>query len=326
MPSPSLSAWSAFAVVRQLSSHRIVSPALHGWCPTVPSPSPSSRIPSLSSSGSQASPIRSPSVSSWFALAVNWQLSSQLVVDPPVHLSLPIVPSASASGIPSLSSSESQASPNPSPSLFFWSGLAFEEQLSQTSPTPSPSPSAWFALATDTQLSQMSPTPSPSVSALFDEAFFGHLSVVSGIPSLSSSVSQASPVPSPSVSVLSEALLKLGHLSQASPHRSPSASAWFAFATNWQLSSQLVVCPPVHLLVPTVPSSLPSSRIPSLSSSPSQASPVPSRSLSSWFTFALFTQLSQASPTPSESASAWLVLDLNWQLSSQLVVAPPVQG
>src|SRR6059036_375881 len=138
-------------------------------------------------------------------------------------------------------------------------------------------------------------------------------------------LSQASPTPSPSTSAWFAFDVFL-QLSQESPTLSPSASAWFALAVNWQLSSQLIVCPPVHLLVPTVPSALPSSRIPSLSSSPSQASPVPSRSLSSWFTFALFTQLSQASPTPSESASAWLVLDLNWQLSSQLVVAPPVQG
>src|SRR5207249_9774282 len=127
-------------------------------------------------------------------------------------------------------------------------------------------------------------------------------------------------------STASRAFDAFSPLPHAPPTLSPSASAWFALPVNPQLSSQLVVHPPVQLLEPTVPSALPSSRIPSLSSSVSQASPVPSLSLSSWFTFALFTQLSQASPTPSESASAWLVLDLNWQLSSQLVVAPPVQG
>src|SRR2546422_2513827 len=136
-------------------------------------------------------------------------------------------------------------------------------------------------------------------------------------------LSQASPTPSPSTSAWFAFDVFL-QLSQESPTLSPSASAWFALAVNWQLSSQLVVDPPVHLLVPTVPSALPSSRIPSLSSSGSQASPVPSLSLSAWLALLLFTQLSQASPTRSPSASAWLKFALNWQLSSQLVLFPPV--
>src|SRR5438093_11597237 len=78
-------------------------------------------VPSLSSSGSQASPRPSPSVSSWFALAAVGQLST-----------LPQMPSPSASfgfdsgqasetsGVPSLSSSVSQAFPVPSPSVSNW--------------------------------------------------------------------------------------------------------------------------------------------------------------------------------------------------------------
>src|SRR5207249_6181429 len=103
-------------------------------------------------------------------------------------------------------------------------------------------------------------------------------------------------------STASRAFDAFSPLPHAPPTLSPSASAWFALAVNWQLSSQLVVDPPVHLLVPTVPSALPSSRIPSLSSSVSQASPVPSLSLSAWLALLLFTQLSQASPTRSPSA------------------------
>ena len=55
--------------------------------------------------------------------------------------------------LPSLSSSESHSSPDPSPSLSFWSLLLTDRQLSQASPTPSPSVSVLSKLLKYGQLS-----------------------------------------------------------------------------------------------------------------------------------------------------------------------------
>ncbi len=48
---------------------------------------------------------------------------------------------------------------------------------------------------------------------------------------------------------------------------------------------------------------------------PSQRSPTPSPSLSSWLTLATVSQLSQASPTPSPSKSSWSGFETVGQLS-----------
>ena len=129
---------------------------------------------------SQALPIPSLSASAWPALDVNWQLSSQFVVAPPVHGSK--VPSPSLSGMPSLSSSGSHALPEPSPSALSWSGLAIDGQLSQASPSLSPSVSVWVALDAVGQLSQRFPAPSPSLSAWSGLKISGHLSEVVADP------------------------------------------------------------------------------------------------------------------------------------------------
>src|SRR5205814_1589926 len=83
--SPSLLAWSGFAVVGQLSPAWVETPSPSGsgqpsaatFVPVgVPAQlSRASTTPSLSSSGSQASPRVSPSVSSWSAFGSVGQLS-----------------------------------------------------------------------------------------------------------------------------------------------------------------------------------------------------------------------------------------------------------
>src|SRR4029079_4450605 len=59
---------------------------------------------------------------------------------------------------------------------------------------------------------------------------------------------------------------------------------------------------------------------PSLSSSVSQASPVPSASRSAWDTFETLGQLSQALPSPSRSVSVWVVFETRGQLSCSAVL------
>src|SRR5262249_14759845 len=121
-PSVSVSRWSALAISVQLSSQAVVWPVRQVWSVVDPDASPSSRTPSLSSSGSQTSPSASPSLFAWLGLALFGQLS--------------------------------QASPLPSASVSVWLWLATDGQLSQTSPTPSASASAWLAFDDETQLSQ----------------------------------------------------------------------------------------------------------------------------------------------------------------------------
>ena len=130
---------------------------------------------------------------------------------------------------PSLSSSKSQTSPKPSPSVSNWSGLAVKGQLSNASKIPSLSSS----------VSALSPIPSPSASPL-SEASKGKASSESATPSLSSSGSQASPIPSPSVSNWL-ALAVFIQLSHTSPTPSPSASAWSLLAVLGQLSFTPVI-------------------------------------------------------------------------------------
>jgi hypothetical protein len=78
MPSPSWSAWFGFSTNRQLSAP--------------------SRSPSLSSSGSQASPRSSPSVSTWPEFVVAAQLSNFCCTPSRSRPSPPPSPSQSASG------------------------------------------------------------------------------------------------------------------------------------------------------------------------------------------------------------------------------------
>src|SRR5215475_3076527 len=118
--------------------------------------------------GSQASPMPSPSSSAWSRFGFLGQLSW-------------------AFSTPSLSMSLSQTSPMPSWSVSAWSVLTSLGQLSRASSMPSPSVST-------TQLG-------PPLRELVGSGSRGHLSSASLMPSLSSSSSQASPKPSWSVSV-----------------------------------------------------------------------------------------------------------------------------
>ena len=65
------------------------------------------------------------------------------------------------------------------------------------------------------------------------------------------------------------------------------------------------------------------SLIPSLSSSPSQASPIESSSLSAWSRFTSLGQLSQTSPTKSRSVSVWSSLAWFGQLSQASPTVSP---
>src|SRR5262245_47222662 len=96
--------------------------------------------------------------------------------------------------------------------------------------------------------------------------------------------------------------------SQASPTPLALASAWVGLATSGQLSSQAAVTPPVHGWSPSMPLASPSSAMPSLSSSGSQALPRASESVSVWLVLATAGQLSQTSPCASPSKSAWIGL------------------
>ncbi len=154
---------------------------------------------------SHASPIKSPSASSWSAFGVTGQLSIALFTPSPSesksasHASP--VPSSSESAWFALDTvgqlSISPEMPSPSESLFGSFGNA-----SHAFPFPSRSVSSWSALDTVGQLSSESAIPSPSESVVSQVLVLsiGHESSPSKMPSLSSSGSHALPIKSLSVS------------------------------------------------------------------------------------------------------------------------------
>ena len=286
IPSPSKSSWFILGIAGQLSmASGIVSPSWSG------------------------SPIQAQ-LASRISLAVNRSLSSQ--VSPGIVVIAGSSGSqSSTSNIPSSSSSSSQRSPMPSLSKSAWPGLAVAMQLSTASAISSPS---WSGSPSHIQaLFTISPTVSGSSSSQASnmlnviEASSGPQSIPSDRPSSSSSLSQASPMPSPSKS----SWLGLGSAGQLSTESAIPSPSWSGSPIQLQLASStsLAVFPSLSLqlspiAIVTVGSNGSQSilsGIPSLSSSLSQRSPMPSPSKSAWLLLPIVGQLSQSSGISSAS-------------------------